>query len=658
MHSITIAGTIGESVTADGFRAQLDRIGRDPVTVRINSSGGSVQHGAAIYEALRSHPAQVTVEITGWALSIASFIAMAGRVIRIAPAGVMMLHNPWITTSGDSSALRKTAGALDVVRASLLTAYRRSGASESQITRWLDAETWFSAEQALAAGLADELIAAPTEEHAGVSACVFSIPDEIKEMIMQASSPKSAQQPTPARIPQPTPAHITQPTPAHIPQPSEADAVAAALAAEKARRAEVRREFEFLSKLPGFDPAVMTPLMRQCEDDESCTAEAAGKRILVALARDVQPIGAVHLDTVLGYDSRTKDFQAACADVLLSRAGVTVEHPHPCSHDVQRLSIAGMAENILSMHGRSIWGMGKAEIIQAALHTSDFPGLLANTAGRALRAGYESAPATHAAWTAEREVNDFKPQTLLALSEAPSLERVDEGAEYTSSGFSEAAETFSIETFGRIITITRQALVNDDLGAFTRIPLAFGASARRLEADRVYAKLTANPVMADGKELFHADHGNIGTAAALSVEGLGAARAAMRRQKGIAGLGYFDPQPRFLIVPVALETEAESLLASLADPSSSNSGAANPSWVRGLVLIADPRLDASSETAWYLAADPRQIETIIRAYLASEPRPYLEENAEFVRDVLSHKCRMDFGVGVIDYRGLFKNPGV
>ena len=103
-----------------------------------------------------------------------------------------------------------------------------------------------------------------------------------------------------------------------------------------------------------------------------------------------------------------------------------------------------------------------------------------------------------------------------------------------------------------------------------------------------------------------------------------------------------------------METKADQLLASVVDPAMANN-TGNPEWIRRLVLVSDPRLDEVSETAWYLAADPNQHDTIVRAYLAGEPRPYLEENSELERDAIGHKCRLDFGVGVIDYRGLCKN---
>jgi hypothetical protein len=105
-----------------------------------------------------------------------------------------------------------------------------------------------------------------------------------------------------------------------------------------------------------------------------------------------------------------------------------------------------------------------------------------------------------------------------------------------------------------------------------------------------------------------------------------------------------------------METKADQLLASVVDPAMANN-TGNPEWIRRLVLVSDPRLDEVSETAWYLAADPNQHDTIVRAYLAGVPRPYLEENSEFEHGDIGHKCRLDFGVGVVDYRGLYKNAG-
>jgi ATP-dependent protease ClpP protease subunit len=623
METLSINGAIGEAVTAEYVLAELARIGPVPLTVKINSQGGSVSEGVAIYEALRQHPGAVTVEVVGWALSIASVIAMAGKNIRMASTALVMMHNPWVTATGNAGELRKTADTLDLVGKTLLRAYARCGQSEAKLRAWMEAETWFDAEQAVKAGLADEVIGEPATELAGANACAYRIPPHIQERIYAMQTATSL---------------------------NEAQIRARALAEDSARRAEIRSSFSKFSAGEG-----VAALMNSCMEDVQCSAKDANAKLLAHIGARCAPIAGNYVVT---HDGGTSEFMAAACDTLLMRAGIPVADPHPAVVDLKRFSIATMAERILSMHGIAHRELGKAELIQAALSTSDFPKLLANVGGKALRAGYEMAPATHAVWTAEREVADFKPQSLVALSFAPDLEKVPEHAEYKFGKFSEAAESFSVETFGKIVAISRQALVNDDLGAFTRIPQAYGASARRLEADLCYAKLTGNPAMSDGVALFHADHGNLAAAgAAISVASLGLARAAMRSQKGLDGIGYFDPQPRFLIVPVFLETTAEALLASLVDPSKNND-ATNPAWVRGLTLVADPRLDAASTSAWYLAADPNQVETVIRAYLAGSERPYLEEDDAFIRDVISHKARLDVGVGVIDSRGLYKNPGV
>lgn len=429
---------------------------------------------------------------------------------------------------------------------------------------------------------------------------------------------------------------------------------AAVLAADGQRRSEINASFRHFQTRPG-----VAELLASCQADTTCTVQAANDKLLAHLGKDSFSVAG---NTFAAGDfdpqaRRGNDFKEACSQSLLIRAGVRVENPSPLVRDVERLNITAMAENILSMNGKRSSGFGRADIIKAALTTSDFPELLANTAGKSMQLGYDNEPSTHQIWTGEKEVVDFKEKSFVALSEAPGLLEVAEGGEYKHGAFGEAAEKFSIKTFGRMLKITRQMLINDDLAAFTTMPAGFGSSARRTEADLVYAKLAGAPIMSDGKALFHADHGNLAASgAALAVDSLGAARAAMRRQKGIKGESHIDPQPRFLIVPVSLESKAEALLSSMVLYGASNN-TDNLQWIRNLTLVADPRLDDVSETAWYLAASPVQMDTIVRAYLAGQARPYYEEQIQFENDSMGVKCRLDFACGVINFRGLYKNPG-
>ncbi|MBL0029146.1 MAG: hypothetical protein IPO95_08765 [Rhodanobacteraceae bacterium] len=130
----------------------------------------------------------------------------------------------------------------------------------------------------------------------------------------------------------------------------------------------------------------------------------------------------------------------------------------------------------------------------------------------------------------ETEAENFKTLSRVQRSEAPALLAVSEGAEITEGSFGERRETYALTSYGRIFSITRQAMVNDDLGAFTTLPQAFGQAARRKEADVVYSILTANADMSDSVDLFHATHRNLsGVSGSITLGNLGIARAAMRK---------------------------------------------------------------------------------------------------------------------------------
>lgn len=623
--SISIYGVIGQGgLTAQDFINQLSALNAvTEINLNLSSEGGSVSDGIAIHNALKNHPAQVNVYIGGWALSMGSFIAMAGDHVEMAENSLMMIHNAWGIASGDAKELRKTADAYEMATNTMINGYAsKSKKSKEEIQKLLDEETWFTAQDALDNGFIDA-ISSPVDMNAVFDINKFKIPEKMKGFIMQQQTNPSGQQGNQASI---------------------------VLASDLQRRQNIRQSF---AKFRGQDG--IAALQQACEDDPECTAQMANDQLLAMLGKSNSPIaGNYYVSTE---DTRERDFLAAVTDAFLIRAGLRVNEPSPMVNDVQRLGLLGVAERMLSMRGQSLAGKSRADIIKAVHTTSDFTLLLANTAGKALRLGYENESNSHTLWTAEKEAPDFKEQSLIALSAAPSLLEVPEGGEYKSGGFGESAEAFAVKTYGRVFEITRQALVNDDIGAFTSLPAAFGAASRRLEADLVYAKLLATTNLSDGKPLFHADHGNMAsTGEALSLASLGKARAAMRKQKDIKGEQYLDPVPRFLIVPVALETLAEQLVSSLVDPSKSND-TGNVKWVRNLTVVADPRLDTSSETAWYLAASPTQVEGIVRAYLAGQARPYYEVDEQFYRDVTAIKSRIDVTVGTIDYRALYKNPG-
>ena len=153
-----------------------------------------------------------------------------------------------------------------------------------------------------------------------------------------------------------------------------------------------------------------------------------------------------------------------------------------------------MARGWLEAEGVRVRGLSRDEIATRALHsTSDFPAILAGVTNKTLRNAYETAPRTYPAIARRTTVADFKLVHRLQLGEAPQLEKVNQSGEFKRGTIGEAQETYRIETFGKVIGITRQVLINDDLDAFTRVPALFGTSAATLESDVVWGIFTVEP---------------------------------------------------------------------------------------------------------------------------------------------------------------------
>jgi ATP-dependent Clp endopeptidase proteolytic subunit ClpP len=146
----------GFGVNARDFISEIRASGAKKINLRINSPGGSVFDGLAIYNFLKEQ--DVTVQVDGLAASIASIIAMAGKEVRIASNGFLMIHNPWGGAMGDSEEMRQTADLLDKIRDSLVGTYaKKTGKDAETIKRWMDEETWFSAEEAKENGFVDTI---------------------------------------------------------------------------------------------------------------------------------------------------------------------------------------------------------------------------------------------------------------------------------------------------------------------------------------------------------------------------------------------------------------------------------------------------------------------------------------------------------------------
>lgn len=620
---------------------QLAALKGRAAVLRINSPGGSVAEGFAIINAMQRH-GQVSVEIDGIAASIASAIAVSGRRASIAENALLMIHAPWMGTEGNADELRKNADMLDKFGDQLADIYvRRTGKPKATVERWMSSETWFTADEALAVGLVDEIakpLAIAASMRRKIHTMGFSRPPTFEDADMSDKPNDTPQDQPVARKPD---LHVVE----------------SVMAAEHQRRTEIRARFGRFA-----DRDDIRALLDSVLDDHTVTPQAAGDRLLKKLGEGVEPLtpsgwdpNPQSISASWGGNRHHSDFRAAAVDALLIRGGIKLKTPHPAARDFRGYSVVDLARARLSQFGKSTNGMSRAEVIQAALTTSDLPDLLANVASKSVMNGFSADHAvTHTVWTHQSTLQDFKAAKRVALSEAPGLLEVKERGEFLDGSLSDAVEPIALKTYGRIVSLSRQMLVNDDLGELTAVPQAMGMAARRTESDIVYTLLVSNPTMRDSVALFHANHGNLASSGlAPSVTTLGAARAAMKRQRGLAGESFLNIEPRFLIVPVELETNTFALTAAITPFSVDE---AVPEWIKQLTIISDPRLDENSTTAWYLAADPMLHSTIDVAHLDGEP-VFLDQKNGFASDDLRLKVRLDVGAAAVDWRGLYKNAG-
>jgi hypothetical protein len=421
--------------------------------------------------------------------------------------------------------------------------------------------------------------------------------------------------------------------------------------AAPATRATVNAEIRRIATVAGLDTAFADDQI-----DRQATAEQARAAAFEAMAtRGGGPIRTASITAGPSNDDPAVIVERmAEALVCRLRGGKPSEQARPY---VQR-RLVDMAGELLTRSGeRGVSMMTPDQIFTraAGMHsTSDFPGLLTSTGNRLLMPAYEAAASPVKALARPTTISDFRAKTALRLGAIEKLAKVPESGEITHTTRSEAKESYSLATFARIFSLTRQAMVNDDLGAFNDWAAAMGRAAAETEASELVALLTANagvgPTMDDGKALFHTDHGNLaGSGTAIDTTNLGVGRKAMRDQVGLAG-EPINVAPKFLLVSSTKETQAESVLASIYAATAEDANL----FSGRLTLAVEPRLAGNP---WYLFADPATAPVLEYAYLTSAPGPQVAMRDGW--EVLGAEFRvvLDFGCGVVDYRGAYRNAG-
>lgn len=351
-------------------------------------------------------------------------------------------------------------------------------------------------------------------------------------------------------------------------------------------------------------------------------------------------------------DGPVGTLRARMADALYARMSGTA--PTEQGREFVGASLVDMARGLLEARGERVrWASASSVVQRIGQHsTSDFATIMSSAAHRYLIDVVRDYPSPLRQIARQRTANDFRMITVAQLSANPALLAVKENGEIKRGSVAEMKEAYRLHTYARIFGITRQALINDDLGAFTSVFNGWGRAGAELEASLLASLVIGDgPVMDDGKTLYHADHGNkAGAGAAITVASLSAGRQAMRGQKDIDGTSPLNIGPKFLVVGAAKETEAEQVLATLAAAQVSD---VNP-FAGRLELIVDNRLPGNS---WRLFADPAAWPVLEEARLAGQEDVYVESRLGFDVDGIETKARLDIGAAAVDWRGSYLNPG-
>jgi ATP-dependent protease ClpP protease subunit len=708
---LRIYGDIGrdwwaeESNDAKTIVEKLDGISGD-IDVRINSFGGSVADGLAIFNALRRYDGKVTTYVDGVAYSIASLIAMAGAEIVMAENAMLMIHAPWGVTVGNAPDMREMADILDKHAAAMTTSYRRDGGpDEETISGWLTdgKDHYFDAAEAQAIGLID-VVGAPQDDMQ-IAACLRASGAKFLQPAAFA-----AQQPE-AIMPEISPAAPAKPA-ATQPDPilaTHSRTVKAAqqkgVQAEATRRKAITDVFADFYDADPLNP--ITSLHDQCMDDTNCQEIDARRRLMGYLSqRSEDPVLAPetyamqrpeqapprvsrHLGGAAQVSRDQQDKRAAGLQAALSiRSGLITD---PKKIDEERrgeflaMSLVDLMSQELRAAGYAISG-NREDIARRYVQslpvlaagpshgTDHLPAVLGNIANLSAMQGWEGSEETWGIWTQRGILNNYQTATRANAALLDKLTKMLENQEWEYGDLADVKQRITGYFYGLKYSLSIQAIVSEDLGELTRTMMGWGEAASATVGDAVHAVLFTSgsggfgqSMDEDSTIIFHSDHGNYvasGSGAAPSETTLNAARAAMVTQddpngRKVAAIPRYIIHGPSLYATVRKVLNSEQLQEVIVDGSTGAtvlSGSVNTVQTMNLTPVEDYRIIASApaSTAWVLAAGRRTVEV---AGVGGPVLPRAEQSMVSNTPGITYELSMPFGAAALDYRGLYLNYG-
>lgn len=437
--------------------------------------------------------------------------------------------------------------------------------------------------------------------------------------------------------------------------------------ADAAAAAERQRVLDIQGAARSLGMDVEDEGVRKLIDDGVDADKAA--RSLIGQAANKQPkIQGAHSGRVAVGEEQYGRMLAGAENALSARMGCTgIKEDEPGVRELRHLSMLDMARELLVEKGNlsrsEARGLTREGLLKRALHgTSDFPKITENSARKRLNQAFATEPRTFLKCVNTTTTPDFKTVSTVKMGGITALEEVGEHGEFKMATIGEKAETFVLASWGKIIGLTTELIINDDLRSFDGLARKMGRAASLLENQLHWALRTGNKVMSDGNGIYHSAHGNIGTKA-LSVAGLAEGFQNLLKQRDIppkaGALGdLLRLKPYALYVPPELMLTALQLTADITPGTTT---AANPLRGKLEVIEVEPLLSeagvTNGTTTWFLDAAPSQHPHFELCYLEGESGPVIDSQEGFDVDGMKFRVRHRVALAATEWTGTFRSDG-
>ncbi|MDN3699189.1 Clp protease ClpP [Vibrio cortegadensis] len=672
----------------------LQQVGEKDLIMRVQSYGGSVYEGLAMFNAIKAHKGKTTGVVDGLAASIATYMLMACDEIHMPENSTFMIHNPSIGAWGEEDEIESALVQVKNAKMTVSNAYvERSGKPLEEVLGAMAQETWFTAQQALEWGLIDQVIDAVeltnnfTEFDSKEIAKFKNAPESLLNCItlgkpeshaeLDTSTPTNA---APADNSQPESNQSEQVS--DMPKPNEE--LINAVKAENKRQQAIRS----LCNKHG----VKGELVNQMLEDMSCTVEQASARILSNMNNDRESLqnlcntlnlgedltnqvlsdpnftmenASKSLMNILGQQSAEggangitptqvhvgngNHVKDELQNALNARAGVAeLEKDNSFGHE----SLLNMARASLGANSRS--AMTKDELVNRAFNSQDFGDIVTESIRTVMR---DEREATTPLWRELANIEslpDFRETELTMVNDAPDLMNIGEDGEYKSAILKGSGERIQLATFGRGIQFTRQSIINDEIGLISKVPRKFMQAGYRL-ADKLMFNAILSGKMGDGKSVFQknvqGDWGNLTDGiAAGDHEALIMALHKMFATTTtipVDGKGTGDPldlRGEILLANPDHASMFEAVLNTASKPDHYN-----PAYKKFKRVIETARANAINGAIGFTSKD---FDTVLMGFLDGQQDPWLETGDGWSSDGAKFRITYDITSKVLDRRGI------